>query len=298
MSLVKVASKVAMVSCCVVFPAIARAQVAFSPEPAWTALRCNRAPMTDGFQDQPGALDERDIVGDTTAPAGLRASDATYLYLRMRLDKDPAPGGSVRPFSWGMQFDLDGNLTTYELMIVASGVAGATGNVAVYRNTVTTLPNDPNDPADLPAVTTYPFAMNARTVTAPGSNNGGNADFFVDVAVPWSALAPLGLDRTTPTYVWAATSSAAANLDGDVACHDGASGPAHLDGTASDRTTGDPAQDPGTGPGGTGQLEGGGGCSAGSAGSPVTALALAFALLGIGSRRRVAVRRAVARAAG
>jgi uncharacterized protein (TIGR03382 family) len=278
--------RVAIVLCCVVLPATARAQIAFPPDPSWTALGCNGAPMADRFQDQPGALDERDIVGDAAAPAGLRASDATYLYLRMRLDKDPAPGGSVRPFSWGMQFDLDGNLATYELMVVASGVAGAAGTVSVYRNTMTTQPNDPNDPADLPVVATFPFAMTARTLTAPGSSNGGNADFFLDIAVPWSMLAPLGLDRDTVTYVWAATSSAAANLDGDVACHDGASGPARLDGTAPDRTTGDPAQDPGGGTGGTGRLEGGGGCTASGPGSPVTAVAVAlFGLLGLRRRR-------------
>jgi uncharacterized protein (TIGR03382 family) len=278
--------KVALVMCCVVLPATAQAQVAFPPDAAWTALRCNSAPMTDRFQDQAGAIDERDIVGDTAAPAGLRAADAANLYLRMRLDKDPAPGGAVQPFAWGMQFDLDGDLTSYELMVVASGIAGPAGTVALYRNTATTLANDPRDPADQPPVATYPFAMNARSVTAPGPNFGGTTDFFLDVAVPWSALVQNGLDRSTPTYVWAVTSSAAASLDGDVACHDGASGPPRLDGTASDRTTGDPAQDPAGGPGGTGRLEGGGGCAAGGAGSPITALALA--LLALRRRRRSA----------
>ena len=87
--------KLPILLCCVVLPATASAQVAFPADAAWTPLRCNRAAMTDRFQDQPNALDERDIVGDAAAPAGLRASDATYLYLRMRLDKDPAPGGAV-----------------------------------------------------------------------------------------------------------------------------------------------------------------------------------------------------------
>jgi MYXO-CTERM domain-containing protein len=280
--------KVAIVLCCVVLPATASAQVAFPPDPAWVPLRCNRAPMTDRFADQPGALDERDIVGDAAAPAGLRASDATYLYLRMRLDKDPAPGGAVRPFSWGMQFDLDGKLDSYELMVVVSGVAGAAGTVSVYRNTMTMLLNDPNDSPDLPAAATSAFAMTARSIAAPGSTNGGNADFFLDFAVPWSVLVPLGLDHDTATYVWAATSSVASHLDGDVACHDGASGPARLDATAPDPTTGDPAQDPGTGPGGgpggTGRLEGGGGCSTGRTGSPLALLALA--LLALRRRRR------------
>ena len=278
--------QVAILACCVVLPATASAQVAFPPDPSWTALRCGGAPMADRFQDQAGAVDERDIVGDAAAPAGLRAADATYLYLRMRLNRDPAPGGAVRPFAWGMQFDLDGDLTSYELMVVASGIGGAAGTVSVYRNTTTTLPNDPNDPADLPAAATSPFAMTARSVTAPGSTFGGNADFFLDFAVPWSTLVSLGLDRDTVTYVWAATSSAASNLDGDVACHAGASGPARLDGTAPNQTTGDPAQDPGVGPGGTGRLEGGGGCATGGAGSSVTALALA--LLGLRRRRRTA----------
>lgn len=276
--------KVAIALCGVALPAIARAQVVFPPDAAFTALRCNRAPMTDRYQDQPPALDERDIVGVAAAPAGLRAADATYLYLRMRLDKDPAPGGAVQPFAWGMQFDLDGDLTSYELMVVVEGIAGAAGTVSVYRNTTTTLRNDPADPADLPAVATSPFAMTARSITAPGSANGGNADFFLDFAVPWSVLVPLGLDHGTATHVWAATSSLATSLNGDVACHDGASGPARLDGTASDPTTGDPAQDPGTGPGGTGQLQGGGGCAAGGTGSPLAALAL----LALGRRRRTA----------
>jgi MYXO-CTERM domain-containing protein len=283
--------KISVVLCCVVLPATASAQVAFPADAEWTPLRCNRAAMTDRLQDQPNALDDRDIVGDAAAPAGLRASDATYLYLRMRLDKDPAPGGAVRPYTWGMQFDLDGKLDTYELMVAVSGVAGAAGTVSVYRNTTTTLLNDPNDPPDLPSVApTYTFAMNARSITAPGSTNGGNADFFLDFAVPWSALVPLGLDHDTPTYVWAATSSAAnaaSNLDGDVACHDGASGPARLTVIAPDPTTGDPAQDPGTGPGGpggTGRLEGGGGCTTGGTGSPITALGLA--LLALRRRRR------------
>jgi hypothetical protein len=275
---------VILLVCCAAFPKLASAQVAFPPDPAWTALRCGAQPMSDRLADQPGAIDDRDIVGDAAAPAGLRASDATNLYLRMRLDKDPAPGGAIRGFAWGMQFDLDGDLSTYELMVIVDGTAGpAAASVALLRNTATTSGNVPSDPADAPAVATYPLAMNARSIPAPGSSFGGTGDFFLDFAVPWSALVPLGLGRTTPTHVWAGTSTVANALDGDLACHDGATGAARLDATASDRTTGDPAQDPAGGPGGTGQLEGGGGCAAGGAGAPSSALALALVLL---ARRR------------
>ncbi|HSK02300.1 MAG TPA: hypothetical protein VK932_13705 [Kofleriaceae bacterium] len=274
--------EVALVLGCIVLPLTARAQVAFPPDSAWIPLRCDGAPMSDRLQDQAGALDERDIIGDAAAPAGLRAADATNLYLRWRLEEDPAPGGAVRSFAWGMQFDLDDDRTDYELMVLVDGIAGMSGSVSLFRNTTTTLRNSLNDPADQPAVATYPFATNARSVTAPGSSYGGDADFFLDVAVPWSALVSLGLDRETATYVWAASSSSANSLDGDVACHDGASGAATLEGTASEQTTGDPARDPRGGPGGTGRLEGGGGCTAGGAGSPVVALAL----LALRRRRR------------
>jgi hypothetical protein len=282
----------AILLCCVALPTTARAQVAFPAEAAWLPLRCGGAPMSDGFQDQAGAIDERDIVGDAAAPAGLRAADATNLYLRLRLELDPAPGGAVRPFAWGMEFDLDGDRSTYEVLVAVEGIAGAAGTVAVYRNGATTLRGDPADPADQPAAATFPFAMNARVLTAPGSNYGGDADYFLDFAVPWSALTPLGLGRTTPTYVWAGTSSVANGLNGDLACHNGATGVPTLDATASDATTGDPTMDPGGGGGGggTGRLEGGGGCAAGgSAGSPRAALGL-IGLLALRRRRARAAR--------
>jgi len=252
----------------------------FPGDASYVALRCGGAAMTDLLADQPPALAERDVVGEATAPAGLRAADAQSLYLRLRVDQDPAPGGTVRPFAWGMAFDLDGNRTTYELLITVDGIAAATGTVSVFTNHTTTLANDPADLADLPAAATFSFANQARTAGA-GTTIGGNADFFVDIAVPWATLAPLGLDRDTPTYVWAGSSSVANALDGDLACHDGRGGAARLDATSSDPTTGDPTRDPGGGGTGALRLEGGGGCQAGGS----LGLGAALALLGVRRRR-------------
>jgi len=266
----------------VLAPGAARAQVVFPPDAAYVPLRCGAAPMADPFADETGALDERDLVGDGDAPAGLRAADATNLYLRMRLEEDPSPAGAARPFSWGMEFDLDNDLNDYELLVLVDGLGGA-ATVKVFTNTTTTAPNDLNDPADLPAAAMFAFAMNARSVPASGTTNGGSPDFFLEFAVPWSTLVPLGLDRATMTHVWAATSSSGNSLNGDVACHDGSTGPAQLTGTASDPTTGDPAFDPiGGGPG---RLEGGGGCAT----TGGTAW-LAIALLGLVWRRISSVR--------
>jgi hypothetical protein len=253
---------------------------AFPADSAFVPLRCGGGVMTDLFADDSGFLKDRDLVGDANAPAGMRAADAQFLYLRLRLDEDPAPGGAVHPFSWGMEFDLDNDRSTYELLVLVEGIAGAAGSVSVFTNHTTTLANDPNDPADLPAAVTYTFAANARSIST-STTNGGNPDYFIDVAIPWTALTPLGLDRDTRTYVWAGSSSAANSLNGDLACHDSRGGNPSLDGTASDPTTGDPTRDPaGTGSGGL-RLEGGGGCGAGGTGG----LGLVLALAGLRRRR-------------
>jgi hypothetical protein len=253
----------------------------FPADASYVPLRCGGEVMTDPMGDQPPALLERDLVGDTIAPTGLRAGDAQFLYLRIRVDQDPAPGGIVHPFAWGMAFDLDGNRSTYELLIAVDGIGTPNGTVSIFTNRATTLANDPADPADLPAAATSTFVDAARTIGA-GTTIGGNPDFFVDIAVPWTTLAPLGLDRDTRTYVWAGSSSVANALDGDIACHDGrGGGKPVLDATASDQTTGDPTRDT---TGGTGalRLEGGSGCQAGGS----LGLGAVLALLGLRRRTR------------
>ncbi|HEU0031098.1 MAG TPA: thrombospondin type 3 repeat-containing protein [Kofleriaceae bacterium] len=280
----------------------AEAAVTFPGDASYIPLACEGTRMTDLYADEAGALMERDIVGDLGAPAGFRASDATNLYLRLRLDQDPAPGGAVRPFSWGFEIDLDGNLTDYELLILVSGIGGA-GMVSVFTNNTVTLPNDPNDPADQPAVMAFAFADNGRSTIAGDSSFGGDDDFFLDFAIPWSVLAPLGLDHDTPIFVWAASSSTDNSLNGDFACHDGATGDPLLDAIASDGTVGDPTLDtdgdgftdaeevsagsdpldPNSIP--TVRLEGGGGCTTSGGDS------LAGALLGIVALARCRRRR-------
>lgn len=216
----------------------ARAQ-SFPIDEKWAPLPCGDATMIDDLRDQSGATGERDIVGDPISPAGFRAADDTYVYLRMRVDADPAPGRVPRPFAWGFAIDLDGNRSTYELLIVADGAAK---RVAVHRNTTTTSPNDPADPADDPPVVTFPFETHARSIPA-SSSYAGDPDYFLDVAVPWSTLEPLSVTRTTPLVVWAATSSTSTALNGDLACHQGSGGAPRLSVIAPPPTTLDPNVD-------------------------------------------------------
>jgi MYXO-CTERM domain-containing protein len=270
-------------------------------------LYCQRGFMTDGYRDQSGAIDERDIVGTAASPAGFRAVDAQFFYLRMRVDVSPVMGTGLRPFAWGFALSTDGNAANYEILILVDGAAGL---VRLYRNTVTTVLDSPTDPADQPAVMTYQFATNGQVIDAGPSLFAGGDDAFIDMAVPWSDLAPLGLNPTTPIVVWAASSTATDSLNGDFACNDGGGGTAvpGLSRTASAPLTPDPTRSPGPvgGPsGGGGATDGGGGgniiggsgieggpgcnCDAGGRARPslsTSLLGLAALLLAAAARRR------------
>jgi MYXO-CTERM domain-containing protein len=257
-------ASVALAALMWVAPQVAAAQ-SFPLESQWIPLRCGNAVMSDPYRDVPTALDERDVVGDQANPAGLRAADNQFLYLRVRVDGNPAPGGIPTRSVWGFAFDLDGNPETYEILITVSNVSAL---VSVYRNTSTTVPNSPADPADTPPVATYPQTTHSRIVGTIASGFGGNPDYLVDIAVPWSVLASLGFGPQTSVRAWAGTSSLDDRLDGDLACNAGAGGT--LTASLGDATSFGPG---GTGSGGNGggpippvgqggvEFEGGPGCS-------------------------------------
>jgi hypothetical protein len=253
--------------------------------------------MIDGYRDQSGAVDDRDLVGSFLSPAGFRAVDDQFLYFRLRLDGNPMQGNRLTQFAWGVELSTDGDPTNYEILI---GVDGASETVRLYSNTTTTVPDSPADPADQ-LVMMYPFAANGRLVDAGASLNGGGNDTFLDWAVPWSDLAGLGLARGTLVHLWAASSTNPDRLNGDFACHDGGGG---SEVPALSRDTAAPiAPDPGQGPGpvggpdgsgggnadgggnvvGPSGIEGGPGCDCGVAGrdAPALATTLALALVGV-----------------
>ena len=113
---------------------------------------------------------------------------------------------------------------------------GPSDAVEVYRNTATTLADNPADPADKPPALSYPSTSNARVTAATDSRFGGDTDYLISLAVPWKDLQALGLQPSTPALVWAGSSSTSNALDGDLACHDGARGEVRLSGVGGVRT--------------------------------------------------------------
>jgi uncharacterized membrane protein YgcG len=267
----------------------------FPAASAYVPFGCGAGPMVDAVGDTAQAAGALDLVGTPAFAAGYHAADAQFLYLRMRLAASPMTGSSMlAPNGWGFEIDLDGDRSTYELLIAASGTAGMS-QVAIYRHPTTVAPDDPADPAVVPPAFTHPFSTHGQ-VTVADSTLGGGPDSFLDVAVPWSELATVGVDRETPVYVWAGSSTLANALDLDLACFGGRGG--RLSGIDVGVTTLDPAAGGGGGSGGGGgggggaggsgggtgprTLEGGLGCGvvAGSAATaPYGALCLAFAFV-------------------
>lgn len=238
----------------------------------YVALTCGNGPMVDATGDTPNATGPLDVVGTAAAPAGFHAADAQFLYLRLRVAGNPVQGARLQANAWGFELDLDGDRSTYELLFSASGT-GATDEVSIFRHPTTVTANSPADPAQLPPAFSYTFATHGQVVAA------GGGDSFIDLALPFADLATLGVQRSTPVYIWAGTSTVANALDLDLACFGGAG--AQLTAIDVGLTAPDPAAvggtDGGVPPdGGTGPrtLEGGPGCSMSSHGTPPVWLVL------------------------
>ena len=174
------------------------------------------APLTDPFGDGQSWLD---IVGDANNPAAYSYFDATGLYLRIRLDSTPQSGQGFRPFGWGVALEYDGDLSGYDALVLLNGNQET---VSLYANS-TTGTNGICDTSET-LVDSGPASDRVRTVAA-SSQFGGNADVFLDIFVPTSALQLLppkaGFTALTPSsvvqFVVGTSNSGQAALSADVA---------------------------------------------------------------------------------
>jgi hypothetical protein len=227
-SLSTAAIAAATLSLLVLAPSPATAQT--FPDDGWVAFRCGGVLAFDPLRDEPGAIGERDAVGDAAAPAVFLAADTEFIYFRMRVDADPTSGTMWRPFGWAIVMDILGTRDgdNYDVSVVVDGTAS---EVRLYRNTAGD--GSVGDPPDLPPVATYPAATHARALAAD-SSIGGNPDYFVDWAAPITDLESVGV--TADAFVASAfgTSSSPPAIDADVVCFDNGTGEAVFREVATD----------------------------------------------------------------
>jgi len=198
-------------------------------------FRCGGVPAFDPQGDASGG-DEIDIVGDTTHPAMYRASDANYLYLRMRVDGNPASiPGDLNSKSWAFLIDTDDVYTSFEYLIHGNGVGDS---VTWEQNDTQSPPNNPGDNSRT-VLSTYTPGDDYwhAEVAADGSSFGGDADYFLTLAVRITDLQAAGLEVSDAVNVWAATSTNNSSFSVDLSCdNDGGT----LDGQETDEDPLDP----------------------------------------------------------
>ncbi|MCA9540907.1 MAG: hypothetical protein KC620_18530, partial [Myxococcales bacterium] len=188
----------------------ALAQPMWPADNEWLALERDSQPVTDPTPDANG---ERNIVGDAANPAAYIDRDADYFYFRLRLDDDAIRRGTYRPFGWGVMFDTNLNTDDYEFLHLVDGIANP-DIVAWQQNTQQNTIGDPQDRAEVELML-YDVAVYARTVPAP-SNFSGNADFFIDWALPVVDAAAAGVPLDRPIRLIFGTSSNAQSLNADL----------------------------------------------------------------------------------
>lgn len=199
-------------ACLLLGPSAARAQT-FPAAADYVDGVCDGAPASDPTGDEPGAIGSEDVVGAPSGPAFQYARDASFLYLRMRVDADPRMTLSPLrwdPQGWGVELDGDDDLRDYEVIVILDGTAlGGAGQLVIAENTAGPL-DDPANPPER-VIATHAVGTHVR-VDAVG------ADFFLTFAVPFTELAMGGV-VAGDLAVWAGTSSDGAALDVDLACH-------------------------------------------------------------------------------
>jgi hypothetical protein len=188
--------------------------------------------------DDVGTGTNTDVVGGVGAPAVFLASDANDLFFRIRVNADPGSAGSFAPKGWGCLLDTDGDDVTFEYLVIVDG----THQVVSYRQNLSggnkVFYTDTTGPA-LTELTTFPAATYTQSSVANTSFNG-DADYFVDFAVPWATLrggsAPIA-DKTELRFICGATDKQPDpdKIDADVAGDGAASGSATIAGNWSDR---------------------------------------------------------------
>ncbi|MBT8496285.1 MAG: MSCRAMM family adhesin SdrC, partial [Deltaproteobacteria bacterium] len=201
----------------------------------FVAFTCGDDPASDGKGGTGGP--DTDLVGDSTHPVLLRALDADFLYIRMRLDGTPVSGAGLTPKNWGVLIDSDGDATSFEYLLNVNGNAST---ITWEFNDVQDPPDDPGDGVRSVVATYTPWDDFYHVKeTGDGSSFSNDADFFLTVAIRRSDLDAAAISLTDPISIWAATSTNNLNFTADLSCANGGNPP--LGGNETDLDPLDPA---------------------------------------------------------
>jgi len=176
----------------------------------WIPVYKNNLYLQDPTGDASGA---RNVVSDASHPAAFIFNDGTYLYFRLRLDKDPSGQGGqglLQSFGWGVAFDTNQNPADYEWLIMLDGIS-QTEVIQLWQNTIQGTLGSPTDKPEI-LQATVPLAGNYAVSPADSAING-DADYFLDWRFPYSSFkAATGLTDSSPIRLFFGSSSSANNL--------------------------------------------------------------------------------------
>ena len=186
------------------------------PPNAWTGLQRDGHIIVDPALDSSVAQPGRDIVGcdanpslaaltcsnsSESHPALQVASDANFLYLRLRVDSNPGTSATLQ-FGYACQINTNGTASNadhcYEKMVVVNKAT----SVDLYTNPASGCINSPGDAANT-LVQSTPISAANVAVSAVDS------DFFVDFAV---SLASAGITPDVPLNFVCGTNSNGGNV--------------------------------------------------------------------------------------
>src|SRR3954471_15066605 len=162
----------ARVASCVLMLFVADAGAQTFPSSGWLALTQGSAVLADPF-DNTFASSAIDLVGDKNNPGALLASDAGYVYFRVRVAGNPVSPITHHYYGylWSCLLDFDQDPQTYELLTGLDAI-GSTKTVDLDQNTSTGTPDDIGDPAETQLVS-YDAAINSQSAPSSSTLGGG-----------------------------------------------------------------------------------------------------------------------------
>ena len=170
------------------------------------------------LQDPNGdANGSRNVVSDASNPAAYIFNDGTYIYFRLRLDRNPAGSGGqglLQSFGWGVLFDTNLNSGNYEWIIMVDGIS-QTEVIGLWQNTSQgTL----GDPSDSPEILQSSISVTGNyQISEAGTSFNGDADYFLDWRFPYSTFkSATGLTDYSPLRLFFGSSNNASSLSADL----------------------------------------------------------------------------------